>query len=152
MPHLPTYWVLLADGHHARLLEGTRPFDKLHGVDGGVIEPEEAHRFAREIGTDHPGRSYSSGDDRRSAIEPKEDPQKAEERRFAEVLAQRLDAAAREGRYDRLIIAAPPAMLGEIRTVLGASARAKLTNAVDRDLVKLPADELSKALLAAIGF
>ncbi|PWR24916.1 host attachment protein [Zavarzinia aquatilis] len=152
MPHLPSYWVLLADGHNARLLEGTRPFSDLHGVEGGVIEPALAHRFAHDVDTDRPGRSYSSADGTRSAIEPGEDPIRAEERAFAEDLAQRLDHAARGGKYDRLIIAAPPRFLGDIRTVLGASARAKLNAAIDKDFVKLPAADLPKALMAAIGF
>lgn len=153
MPHLPSYWVLLADGHNARLLQGTRPFDDLHGVDGGVVEPAVAHRFAHDVDSDRPGRAYSSADGgSRSAIEPSEDPIRAEERAFAQDLAQKLDHGARDGKYDRLIIAAPPRFLGDIRTVLGASARAKLNAAIDKDLVKTPAADLPKALMAAIGF
>lgn len=152
MPQLPSYWILLADGHHARLLEGTRPFNDLQGVDGGLIEPEAMHAFSREIGTDHPGRSFSSVDSRRSSIEPSEDPRQAEEQAFAESLAERLDVAARQGRYDRLVIAAPPRFLGDLRNVLGTSTRARLNAAIDKDLVKTPAADLPKALMAAIGF
>lgn len=153
MPHLPSYWILLADGHRARLLQGTRPFEDLQGVDGGVIEPAVTHDFARDVDTDSPGRSYSSaGGGRRSAIEPGEDPIRAEQSDFARDLAEKLDVAARAGKYDQLIIAAPPHFLGDLRTVLGASARAKLQAAIDKDLVKLPSADLPKALMAAIGF
>ncbi|MCF4166616.1 host attachment protein [Zavarzinia compransoris] len=152
MPHLPLYWIMLADAHGARLLQGTRPFTELEAVDGGFVPPPRNHHFSREIGTDQPGRAYSTADGRRAAIEPAEDPLRAEERAFAEDLAKQLNDAARAGRYDRLIIAAPPTMLGDIRNVLGASARARLNATLNKDLVQVPTEELSPRLLAAIGF
>ena len=85
-------------------------------------------------------------------MEPHEDPERAEERQFAMLLAKHLDEAARAGRYDRLIIAAPPAALGDIRNMLGASTRARLQATLDKDLVKTPSPELPEHLLAAIGF
>lgn len=152
MPHLPLYWILLADAHGARLLQGSRPFTALEAVDGVCVVPVSRHHFRHEIGADRPGRVYSTADGRRAAVEPAEDALRAEERAFAEDLAKQLNDAARAGRYDRLIIAAPPTMLGDIRNVLGASARARLNATLNKDLVQVPTEDLSPRLLAAIGF
>jgi protein required for attachment to host cells len=149
----PNYWVLLADGHHARLLEGGRPFDALTGVDGGVIEPSSgAHAYSHDIMSDRPGRSFNSADSRRSAIEPQTDPQRLEKTRFAQKLAAILDAGATADRFERLIIAAPAGVLGDLRHSMGSAARDKVVAEIDKDLVKTPSTDLGKHLLNALGF
>lgn len=150
---LPNYWILLADGHHARLLEGSRPFDALTGVDGGLIEPTNgAHAHAHDIMSDRPGRSFNSADSRRSAMEPQTDPQRLEKTRFAQELAVILDAGATADRFERLIIAAPAGVLGDLRQSLGTAAKEKIVAEIDKDLVKTPSPDLGKHLLSAIGF
>ncbi|PWR19825.1 host attachment protein [Zavarzinia compransoris] len=132
MPRLPSYWVLLADGVRARLFEGTRPFKDLHPVEGAVGEGA--------IGADR-----ESADGEAGGGEPQGGG-------LAKVLASRLDAAARAGRFDRLVIVAPAPVLGDIRTLLGASARARLNAAAGLDLTGLPMAALPAALLGILGF
>ena len=68
----------------------------------------------RELGTDRPGRSYSSVGHGRSAVEQTDWHDQAEQA-FLTELAQHLDAAVAAGKVKSLIMVAPPRALGVLR-------------------------------------
>ena len=69
---------------------------------------------ARAVGTDAPGRAFSSVGAGRSAVE-QTDWHAQEEDRFLHKLAARLDAAVNAGETKSLIMVAPPRALGVLR-------------------------------------
>jgi protein required for attachment to host cells len=134
-------WVVVADGARARILAG----DPAAG-DLELAMPELTGR-GREKGADlmadRPGRSVDSshvGD--RHAMEPPTDPKEVEKQRFVRQLADRLAEALAEGRFGRLVLVAPPRVLGELRAVLAEKVRATIVREVDKDLTWVPVHEL----------
>ena len=137
-------WILLADGAQARVLENTGPGKGLKQVDGldWSIEPLQA----QDIVTDRPGRSFSSVGSGRSAMEPKTDPVEHREAEFVKSLAAMLDRKVQQGAFDRLVIAAAPVALGDIRKAISPQVRKTIVAELNKDLTNLPTAQLDQHL------
>ena len=139
--HPTVTWILVADGQRARLVENKGPGKGLQPVTAEpLLHPDPP---SRDLGTDRPGRVAESVGGARHAVEPRTDPHRDEKRRFARELAERLDRAAAEGAYTRLILVAPPQMLGDLRDVLTSRTRALVAAEIDKDLTKATDAELT---------
>jgi protein required for attachment to host cells len=114
-------------------------------------EAPEAGKPARELVTDRPGRAFDSRGGQRHAMEPHEDPKDAARRAFAGTLAAALGAAQDAGRFEALVLFAPPRMLGMLRNDLPANGAAAVARAIAKDLTRLPALELYAAFDAALA-
>jgi len=140
-----TIWLLTADASRARILETHRVL-----ADGGfqqIAAFDNALQPSHAIGSDRPGRSFdSSHGGQRHAMAPKHDLHKEQKMRFADWLAGELNAAALAGKYERLAIAAPPVMLGEIRAALDAHAAPRLFLSIAKDLMHVGLDDLAAHL------
>ena len=137
-------WVLIADGAQARVLEHTGPGKGLKQVEGldWAIEPLQA----QEIVTDKPGRSHSSVGSGRSAMEPRTDPVAYRETEFVKSLAAMLDRQQQQGKFDRLVIAAAPMALGDIRKAMSAGVKKTVIAELSKDLTNLPTAQLDQHL------
>src|SRR4051794_29216801 len=109
-------WVVVADGAKLRIFENRGPGKGLIPIEG--LNRQGANLRDRDIDADRPGRAFSSVGSGRSAMEPKTDPVEYREAAFAKSVAEILEAKRQAGAYDRLIIAAPPTSLGNLRTAL----------------------------------
>lgn len=138
-------WVVVADGARALLLENVG--DRLYPD----LRTKETYRHdapsSREIGTDRPGRAFSSAGGRRSAVE-QTDLHDREEQRFLARLAERLDRAIQADEVRSLILVAPPRALGVLRREFSQHVRKALRIEIEKDLVKMPVDDISRHLLA----
>lgn len=139
-------WIVVADGARARIL--------VHDSHAGALRELAAEARERpaprsaEIGSDEPGRTYASArGGARHALEPRSDPHREEERLFARELAGRLDAAARDGRFDKLALVAPAKALGDLRGELAEPTRRRVVAELHKELTGLALPEL-KAHLA----
>ena len=106
-------WVVVCDGAKALVLENTgdAKFPNLKTLE--VFEQKDL--ATHELGTDPPGRAYSSvGHGSRSSIEQTDWHDQAEQP-FWSQLAKHLDAALVAGKVKSLIVVAPPRALGMIR-------------------------------------
>jgi protein required for attachment to host cells len=102
---------------------------------------------ASEIMADKPGRAIeSAGPGSRSAVEYRTDPVELRERRFLEEVAAELEAKHREGAFNRLVIAAAPDALGELRQALAAGVRASVLAELPKDLTHVPTPALARHL------
>ena len=152
-------WALIADGARARILVNNGPVhgDAHHGsqgeapaqhdwmpVDGLVFEGD--HSATRDLVTDRQGRSFSSMGSRRSAIEARTDPHRDQKTKFANHLAEILAEQLQAGAYHRLIIAAPPATLGDLRSAISDKVRATIVAEFAHDLTKIPNHEIAEHL------
>ena len=140
-------FVLVADGRKSLFFrnEGDGEYPNL------VVEHAEQHRDSkdREIKTDAPGRTFSSGgmSDARSAYS-EEDFHQQEEDRFAADMAEMLKTRALADDFASLIVVAPPRALGELRKHYDKEVERRLVAEVPKDLVNLPVDEIEKILQA----
>lgn len=137
-------WVLIADGAQARILENTGPGKGLKQVDGldFSIEPLQA----QDIISDRPGRSFSSYGAGRSAMESRTDPVEHREAEFVKSIAAMLDRATQNGKFDRLVVAAAPIALGEIRKAMTPAVKKLVVAELSKDLTNLPTAQLDRHL------
>ena len=68
---------------------------------------------------------------------------------FAASLAADLNVAALQGRYEHLIVVAPPRILAEIRQDLSGEARARIRAEIDKDLTRHTIADIETILMAA---
>lgn len=142
-------WIVIADGTQARVFENAGPGKGLTPVDGLRFE-EEALKTS-EIMSDRQGRSFSSVGHGRSAIEPRTDPAEYRETEFARKVAAMLDEKQAERAYARLVIAAAPTTLGDLRKALSAATRATIVAELPKDLTNTPRQNLDKQFEGVIA-
>jgi len=137
-------WVMVGDGERALFFrnEGDAAHPKLEVIS--VLHHENP--LTREQGTDRPGRSHSSTGARRSALD-ETDWHKLEKHRFAKEIAAALYSAAHSGRYSKLILAAPPMIMGDLRKALHKEVSDKVIAEVSKDLTKMPPHEIERVLI-----
>jgi protein required for attachment to host cells len=134
-------WVLIADGAQARVLEHTGPGKGLKQVEGldWAIEPLQA----QEIVTDRPG-SKSGGGSYGGGMTPKTDPVEHRETEFVKAVAATLDRQKQQGKFDRLVIAAAPIALGDLRKAISPAVRKTVVAELNKDLTNLPTAQLDQ--------
>jgi protein required for attachment to host cells len=137
-------WVVVCDGAKALILEnnGDRNYPDLRTRD--VFE--QANPPTSEQGTDRPGRSHSSVGPGRSAVGQTDWHDQAEAK-FLKELIEKVHLAVHGGETKELVIVAPPRALGMIREHYTPAIKAALQQEVDKDLVKIPVDQIEKHLL-----
>jgi protein required for attachment to host cells len=136
-------WVIVCDGKKALVLENAGDEKFLNLKTREVFDHPDLR--THELGTDAPGRSFSSVGNGRSAME-QTDWHAQEEEKFLRKLAGHLDAAVKTGEAKSLILVAPPRALGVLRQSYSHSLRDALRAEIDKDFVKLPVHEIEKHL------
>lgn len=132
MPALRTDF-LLADNAHARWVRRSDAANAFATVREMHVEPAtQAHPQ---------GVAFESGGGRFN-IEEKRGAVDKHRYRFAEVLAEAINAKAAEGTLDRLCLVAPARTLAAVRRLLTPAAKAKLAQVLAKDLTKTPDHEL----------
>lgn len=137
-------WALIADGARARILDNSGPGHSWTGVEG--LEFDSAHEATHDLVSDREGRSFSSHGQGRSAIQAHSDPHRDLKTKFALRLAGVLADGLERGAYERLIIAAAPVTLGDLREAISAKVRAAIVAEFPHDLTKVPNSEIAKHL------
>lgn len=137
-----TTWILLADGAQAKVFENTGPGSGLTPVTDLIFEEEP--KQARDIMADKPGRSFSSVGHGRSAMEYSSDPVQVRETRFVKAVAEVLGKKHQEGAFGRLIVAAAPNALGDLRSAMSAQLKQVIVAELDKDLTNEPTPSLEK--------
>ena len=140
--------ILIANGTRARFFVNDGPNRGLKARPD--LEMAQTALHARDIQADKPGRSYESRGAGRHAIEYSSDPERLAERRFLGDVIERLQALEREAAFDRLILAASPRVLGDMRQLLPPSLNAKLYADVNKDLTQIADLDLPKHLADVI--
>src|SRR5262245_10998507 len=136
-------WIVVCDGARALVLENA----------GGRMRPSLRTREVfdqpgpktRELGTDKPGRSFSSVGARRAAVE-QTDWHTQEEERFLQRLAEHLNKAVLAGQTKSLIVVAPPRALGVLRHTFTEHVRKAVEAEVEKDFARMPVHEIERHL------
>lgn len=141
-------WVLVADGEKALFLEnqtdGEDPFLQV------FREEEQDNPPNREQAANRPGRFNDGPSVHRSAVDDTDWHQLAKDR-FAQELAEILYAKAHKGQFDRLVIVAPPRLLGELRQLVHQVVRDKVVGEVPKTLTNHPIDEIEQLVKAELA-
>jgi protein required for attachment to host cells len=130
-------YVVVADAARARVLTCDARLDTLEEV-ADLIHPESRLHHA-DLVTDQAGRR--SGD---STEGP--DAQQHAQEEFSREVAEHLRDARNQGRFDRLILVAPPRFLGLLRKALDGPTQQTVVASVNHDLTLTPLHELPAAI------
>lgn len=142
-------WVAVADGEKAVIL---RNDDTDESPELNVVSVREIDNPpARDQATSPPGRMNDgrAGGARKSAVADT-DFHVLEKERFAKDFAARLNKAALSNAFDRLLIFAPPATLGELRSQYHGELKKRIIGEFDRDLTNHPVPEIEKQVADAL--
>ncbi len=133
-------WVLIADGEKALFLQnhtdGEDPYLQV------VRKEEQENPPAREQAANRPGH--------RSAFDDT-DWHELEKERFAKDLSDILYKLAHKGRFDRLVLVAPPAVLGDLRDDLHKEVQSKVIGEIPKTLTNHPIDEIEKIVAGELA-
>lgn len=139
-----TTWILIADAAKARILASSGKASDFTAVDDIQLQGNPA--AGRDLAADRPGRAFDRAGDGRHGMEPSTDPRAVEKERFAREIAGVLKEAAERGRYDRLVMVAPPAFMGILREILPSSVVKTVDAELTKDLTKVSTHELPEHL------
>lgn len=139
-------WVVVADGEKALFLrnEGDAQYPTLKVQR----EMHEENPPTREQGSDRPGRFNDGPTVHRSAVDDTDWHRVAKER-FADEIAERLYKLAHRGEFDKVVLVAPPVVLGEMRRKLHKEVEDKVVGEIAKTLTNHSVGEIEKILLAA---
>lgn len=138
--------VFVGDGRKALFLRNVGNPNALRLQTERVFEQDNPP--TDEQGSDQPGRTFQSVGTARSAIE-QTDWHDIEEKKFAHEIAERLARMVRDGKVDKLIIAAPPRTLGELRQALSEQVKSHVIAEIDKDFTRHPVPDIQKHLADA---
>jgi len=138
-------WILVGDGRKAMLMRN----------EGDEVYPnfqverlmEQENPPTREQGTDAPG-SYRVGGGTPGSTFEQTDWHDLEEHRFAETVADRLDRLHQQGRFGKLVIVAPPTILGTLRKRMSKTLQKTVIAEIDKDYTNHPVPEIERLLTA----
>ena len=145
----PNTWLLVADAAGARIFLVDATTRTL--VREPLYELSAATPPSSEIGSDRPGRTFHSAGPSRHAKEPPTDPHRYEKMRFAREVADLLANARTRRAFDRLVVVAPPQMLGDLRAAFAEDVRLVVTDEAAKDLAMFAPHELESHLGDLLG-
>jgi protein required for attachment to host cells len=136
-------WVVVADGKKALLFRNKG--DALYINLELIEEIHQDNPPTHEQGSDRPTTVYQSVGASRSSAEAT-DWHQAGEDRFAHRLADDLHVRAREGKFEQLVLVAPPRMLGVLRHALHPELRKRIIAESDKTLTQHPTSEIERMM------
>ncbi|MBV2361403.1 host attachment family protein [Thalassococcus sp. CAU 1522] len=140
-------WVLVADGEKALFLRND--LDEINPDLNVVRIKKQDNPPDRDQGASPPGRRGDGGAGQRSAMEETDWHELAKER-FAEDLADLLYQLAHRGAFDRLVLVAPPRVLGALRPALHKEVAARVVAELHKTLTNHPLDRIEALLQAEL--
>ncbi len=142
-------WVLVADGHRARVFVNEGPDTGLRPA----LDQEFVHMLPpdRDMAADKAGSARGGGGSHHT-LDHHEDLHRHEKAVFARELAQRLDGYLKDGRFGRLVVVAPPQTLGELRADFSKAVAATVDGELAKDLTHATLPDLRAHLENLIAF
>jgi protein required for attachment to host cells len=160
-PNSSILWILVADGKQARFFEhreedriapagtlGPGQYGYKKGVNTAVLAPLPEMNLRAEplesyqINPEKHGAGDGSIPSHRHTRMPHGDTKDEIKQNFMRAIAARLEQASIGKRFDRLVIAAPPREMGELRALLNPHIRKHLVAEIPEELTRLSPHEL----------
>jgi len=141
---MTTLYILVADSASAKLFKAHKPLKSLELVfDQNHLQGRQKRS---DFDSDRAGLRISTAKGYHSFAGDK-DSHKHEEEEFARRLGDVLKSEYQRGKFDQLIIVAPPHFLGFIRQHLSKDCMSVLVKSINKNLVKQPETELIAQLV-----
>ncbi|MBF9029929.1 Host attachment protein [Rhodobacterales bacterium HKCCE3408] len=141
-------WVLIADGEKALFMRNvTDAEDPYLEV---IRETEQVNPPDRDQSANRPGRFNDGPRVQRSSVEDTDWHRLAKDR-FAADLAEILFRRAQQNAFDRLVIAAAPHVLGELRKDLHKEVSNRVVAEIPKDFTNHPVDEIESRLKSELA-
>ena len=137
--------VLVGDGQKALFLRNKGNPRRVALAVEQILERDNPP--TREQGTDRPGRASASVGAARSAMDEADWHHIAKER-FAGELAEALYRHARANRFEKLVIIAPPKVLGELRKAFHPEVAGRIAAELSKELTSHPIAEIERLVAA----
>jgi protein required for attachment to host cells len=146
--------IVVADERQANFFDATQP--NLPLTARGSLQNEKAGLKDTDLETDRAGRRFggSSGVTHGSGpvqghhhgVDGERSTEKHELTLFAKAVAERIDADRVAHQFDKLVIVAPPKMLGLLRQSLPTTSQSLLAGEVSKDILHQGPDAIHKAV------
>jgi protein required for attachment to host cells len=137
--------ILVGDGERALFLRNRGHAQRIDLVVEQIFEKDNP--ATREQGTDRPGRAIASVGAAKSAMEEADWHHIAKER-FADELAEVLYRYAHADRFEKLIVIAPPKVLGNLRKAFHAEVADRIVAEIPKELTSHTIPEIEKLVAA----
>ena len=133
-------WYVIADGGRARFVE--RDEEGAFRTLSSFVSTE-LHKSTHELGRDRPARVKESATPARHAVEPRRDLHEAAKDAFIRTVATELAAQLKDGKFDELVLVAPPGVIAELKDALSNPTAKLVVKELKKDLTKVPDHELT---------
>ncbi len=141
-------WVLIADGEKALFMvnetDSEDPFLQV------FREEEQTNPPNRDQAANRRGRFNDGPSVHRSAVADTDWHQLSKDR-FARELADILYRQAHKGRFDKIVLVAPPQTLGELRDEVHQEVADKIIGEIPKTLTNHPVDEIEKIVATSLA-
>ncbi len=137
-------WILIANGARARVMQAEGVGKGVTALPSMVFGQES--KKGSDIMADRPGRTFDSAGAGRHGMAYHSEPERGRERTFAAMLVSALQRAYEEGKFERLVLVAPPQALGDLREALSLDLTRALQGTLAKDLTHLPNTKIPKHL------
>lgn len=138
--HPRTTWVLVAHRTGAALYESLARGEALRQIESW--DHPEGRLKPSDLQSDRPGRSFDRVGGGRHSLSTQESTSDHIDRAFALQLAQHLEQARVRNTFDRVVLVAPPHLLGALRQALSLQVQELVVATLDKDYMRRTADEL----------
>jgi protein required for attachment to host cells len=135
--------VLVGDGEKALFLRNKGNPQQVDLEVEQILEQDNP--ATREQGTDRPGRAAASVGAARSAVDDANWHHIAKER-FAGEIAKALYRHAHDDRFEKLVIIAPPKILGNLRRAFHAEVLDRIIGEIPKELTSHPVAQIEKLI------
>ncbi len=139
-----TTWLLVADSVRGRVFQADSPTGPL--IEIITLAHPEGRLHEQALTSDLPGRTFDRGGQGRHIMEDRVSAKEQDNIRFALRIADHLDTMRLEGKFERLIIVAPPEFLGILSTKLSGATQKLVSMRVDKNLAQKTATEIRNHL------
>ena len=136
-------WIVAADSTRARIFEAQSQAE-LKEIE--TLTHGEGRLQEQELQSDRPGRTFDSRGDGRHAYVQETDPKVNEAQRFARAVVDYLEQGRNDHRYERLLLVAAPAFLGQLRESMHAPLAKTVSASVAKNVVTLSPGEIRQHL------
>lgn len=133
-------WIVLSNSQNASVVANRGPGTGFEPVAGHVWEAPEVVGYS-----DEPGVMQSSTSSGHPSL-TRTDLKRLGQNAFATDIMDHLVKAHRDKAFDRIVLTGTPQMLGALRDAAPTAIKSALLAELDKDLTKVPADELGPHL------
>lgn len=144
---MSTTWILVSNASSGKILRNTGPNKGLEIVR--EFDHPQSREKNSDLVTDRPGHNQGHGNGHGSYV-PATTPKEHEADIFALELARELEAGRVGREYDRLVLVAPPAFLGQLNQRLNDTVKSLVSDKLEKDYTRSTSKELAEHLSSCV--